>query len=105
MNDKLLSALSMARGAGKLKIGFDACRDAVMSGAPMAVIASDVSERTASAVHRFCEGLCSVVTLDETQSEIEMKFGRRFGVAAVTDGNFASLIRKNLRPEQEENEW
>ena len=105
MNDKLLSSLSMARGAGKLKIGFDSSREAVESGAFLAVVASDASDRTRAGVKAFCEGRCPLAEIEETQDDIALKFGRRFAVAAVTDKNFAALIKKSLGTQQEECSW
>lgn len=96
-NDRVLSAMSMARGAGKLKIGFEAAREAVYAGASMVIMADDVSERTSREVGRFCEGRCELAVPGLTQDDIERKFGRRFGVAAVTDDNFAELIRKAIQ--------
>lgn len=95
-NDRLLSAVSMARGAGKLKIGYDAAADAVLKGAPLVLIASDASERTRTATERFCEDTAKIAYLPRTQEEIESTVGRRFAVAAVSDGNFAALIEKQL---------
>ena len=94
MNEGLLSALSMTRGAGKLRIGFDASKDAAESGAPLVIVASDVSERTRRSVRSFCEDCgTELIETDITQDDIKEKFGWRFGVAAVTDINFAKLIR------------
>lgn len=95
MNEGLLSAISMARGAGKLKIGFDASKDAAAQGAPLVILASDVSERTRRSARYFCEDSGTrLLETDVTQDEIKEKFGWRFGVAAVTDINFATLISK-----------
>jgi len=94
MNEKLLSAMSMARGAGKLKIGFDAAKDAAAAGAPLVIVTPDVSERTMRSVQRFCEDGPELMVADVTQDDISGKFGWRFGVAAVTDINFAKLIKK-----------
>ena len=96
-NERILSAMSMARGAGKLKIGFEAAREAVSSGAGMVIIASDISERTRRETERFCESRCEMAEPGFTQDEIAEKFGWRFGVAAVTDNNFAELIRKAIQ--------
>ncbi len=94
MNEGLLSALSMTRGAGKLRIGFDASKDAAESGAPLVIVVSDVSERTRRSVRFFCEDCgTELIETDITQDDIKEKFGWRFGVAAVTDINFAKLIR------------
>ena len=96
-NEKLLSAISMASGAVKLKIGFDAAKSAASAGAPVVLIASDISDRTRQSVERFCEGSSELICTDLTQDEISEKFGWRFGVAAVTDHNFAKLINKAIQ--------
>ena len=96
-NERLLSAISMARGAGKLKIGFDAAKDAAGAGAPLVIVASDVSERTLRSAERFCEGRCELTRTELTQDDICGKFGWRFGVAAVTDINFSELIKKAIQ--------
>lgn len=94
MNDKLLSAMSMARGAGKLKIGFDAAKEAAENGAPLVLLASDVSDRTRRETLRFCGDKVETLETELTQDEIKDKFGWRFGVVAVTDSNFAKLIKQ-----------
>ncbi|MBQ2085819.1 MAG: hypothetical protein II464_06095 [Oscillospiraceae bacterium] len=96
-NEKLLSAISMARGAGKLKIGFDAAKSAVAAGAPVVLLASDISERTRQSVERFCQDSCRIIYTELTQDDICEKFGWRFGVAAITDNNFAKLINKAIQ--------
>ena len=95
MKEKTLSALSMARGAGKLKIGLDASKDAVMSGAPLIIITEDTSDRTKRAVKDSCGVQTEVLELRLTQQDIAGKFGWRFGVAAVTDNSFADLVRRS----------
>lgn len=96
-NEKLLSAISMARGAGKLKIGFDAAKSAAADGAPIVLIASDISDRTRESVERFCAERNEIIHTGLTQDDICDKFGWRFGVAAVTDYNFARLIKKAIQ--------
>ena len=95
MNEKLLSALSMARRAGKLKIGLEASKDAARTGAPVVVITKDTSERTQRAIIECCTYRTEVIMLQETQQDIADKFGWKFGVAAVTDINFAELVRRS----------
>ena len=103
MSEKLLSALSMARGAGKLKIGFEAAKDAAFAGAPLAVAAADLSARSLRGVQQFCEACeTELLLLSQTQDDIAEKFGWRFGVAAVTDRNFAALVKQQAQREQEE---
>ena len=85
----------MARGAGKLKIGLEASKDAVRSGAPLVVITGDTSERTQKSLRECCTDRTEVIMLHETQQDIADKFGWKFGVAAITDKNFAELIHRS----------
>lgn len=91
----------MARGAGKLKIGLDASKDAVFAGAPLVVITSDTSERTKRAISECCAENTDMLFLTETQQDMADKFGWRFGVAAVTDKNFADLVRRSAEKSRE----
>ena len=95
MNEKLLSALSMARRAGKLKIGLEASKDAARACVPAVVITKDTSERTQRSIKECCTDKTEVIMLQETQQDIAEKFGWKFGVAAVTDINFAELVRRS----------
>ena len=55
---KLLSAVSLCRKAGKLVMGFDAVRESVMSGkAWLVLLAADVSDGTAKRMARTCEDI------------------------------------------------
>ena len=102
MKDRLLSALSMARGAGKLKIGLEA--SAVKAGAPLVILATDTSQRTKQEILSACSGGTQVMETEKTQEQIAEKFGWRFGVAAVTDRNLAELVRKAADQDREDTE-
>lgn len=93
--DKLLSALAMCRGAGKLQIGFDAAVAAVQKGASLIVMASDIAERTKRNM-LLKKARARLIQLPYTKDEVEEAVGRKFAVAAVCDANFAQLIEKNL---------
>lgn len=92
--DRLLAAVAMSRGAGKLQIGFDAAEAAAKAGAPMVLVASDAAERTRRNIARSCGRRTTLLELGRTQQEIEAVVGRQFAVAAVTDPNFAQLIQQ-----------
>ncbi len=94
--DKLLSALAMCRGAGKLQIGFDAALAAAQKGAPLVVIAQDAAERTRRNIKFACGPKTRVVELQYTKEMIEQIVGRAFAVAAVCDDNFARLIAQHI---------
>lgn len=100
-HDRLLSALAMSRGAGKLQIGFDAAAAAAEKGAPLVVLASDAAERTRRNLLRCCGEGTAVLELKRTKNDIEDAVGRRFAVAAVTDESFAKLIKQTHDSERE----
>lgn len=92
-----MGALALARKAGKLKTGADACVEALSKGAPMAVVSSDISERTMRHTAEACRG--ELLKLPVTQHELREAIGARFVTAAVTDENFSKLIRQSVSEE------
>lgn len=101
--NKLLSALSLCRKAGKLATGFDPVKDSVLTGKAVHVLlASDVSEKTAVRVRRFCEELVPCDTLPLTMEELNEITRKPAGVFAVTDANLAKLCRSQLVVNKEE---
>ena len=96
--NKLLFALSLAKKSGKLVMGFDAVKTAVIHGtAHIVLLAEDLSEKTVKRVNYFCEDLTEVHNTGLTQFEISQGAGRLTGVLAVTDENLAVLARNALQ--------
>ena len=96
--NKLLFALSLAKKSGKLAMGFDAGKTAVIHGtAHIVLLAEDLSEKTVKRVNYFCEDLTEVHNTGLTQFEISQVAGRLTGVLAVTDENLAVLARNALQ--------
>lgn len=96
--NKLLFALSLAKKSGKLVMGFDAVKTAVIHGtAHIVLLAEDLSEKTVKRVNYFCEDLTEVHDTGLTQFEISQVAGRLTGVLAVTDENLAVLARNALQ--------
>lgn len=96
--NKLLFALSLAKKSGKLVMGFDAVKAAVIHGtAHIVLLAEDLSEKTVKRVNYFCEDLTEVHNTGLTQFEISQVAGRLTGVLAVTDENLAVLARNALQ--------
>lgn len=96
--NKLLFALSLAKKSGKLVMGFDAVKTAVIHGtAYIVLLADDLSEKTVKRVNYFCEDLTEVHNTGLTQFEISQVAGRLTGVLAVTDENLAVLARNALQ--------
>lgn len=95
--NKLLFALSLAKKSGKLVVGFDAVKSAVIHGnAHIVLLAQDLSEKTIKRVNYFCEDITDVHNTGLTQFEISQVAGRLTGVLAVTDENLAVLARNAL---------
>ncbi len=98
MNDKLLSALGLARRAGQLIYGFETVKCAVRSGkAKLVVTATDLSEKTAENVSWICQQ-CGVELVPVRYSMVELSaaVGKPAGVAAITDDNFVRLVKSNF---------
>ena len=95
--NKLLFALSLAKKSGRLVVGFDAVKSAVIRGeAHIVLLAEDLSEKTIKRVNYFCEDITDVHNTGLTQFEISQVAGRLTGVLAVTDENLAILARNAL---------
>lgn len=97
-NDKLLGAVSLARRAGKLVMGFDAVKESVFKGQALLVFcASDLSPKTRIRVDHFCEDMnATAYTALLTQDELVQVCPKRTGVFAVTDRGLASLVKSKL---------
>ncbi|MBQ5325789.1 MAG: ribosomal L7Ae/L30e/S12e/Gadd45 family protein [Oscillospiraceae bacterium] len=95
--NKLLFALSLAKKSGRLVVGFDAVKSAVIRGeAHIVLLAEDLSEKTIKRVNYFCEDITDVHNTGLSQFEISQVAGRLTGVLAVTDENLAILARNAL---------
>ncbi|GKI14040.1 ribosomal L7Ae/L30e/S12e/Gadd45 family protein [Allofournierella sp.] len=101
---KLFSALSLCRKAGKLVLGFDAVTDSVYGGkAALVLLAADASDGTAKRMGRSCEGLVPCRRMPLTQQALCAITYKKVGVYAVTDDNLAILCINSLEHEKEEN--
>ena len=97
-NDKLLGAISLARRAGKLVMGFDAVKESVLKGKSKLVFcASDLSPKTRIRVDHFCEDMAMAArTVPLTQDELVQVCPKRTGVFAVEDRGLAFLVKSKL---------
>ncbi|RGX56863.1 MULTISPECIES: L7Ae/L30e/S12e/Gadd45 family ribosomal protein [Anaerotruncus] len=98
MNDKLFSAISLCRKAGKLCMGMDVVKEKAFSGeAKLVLLASDVSERSERQA-RFACGDCGVrvAKLPYTMEELSRVTGKAYGILAICDGGFSRMIEKLL---------
>jgi ribosomal protein L7Ae-like RNA K-turn-binding protein len=106
---KVLGALTMARKAGKVVLGFDAVKDTLGAGtARITVITADISPKTEKEVRFFCERSgTDVIKTGCSMEDIGRALGKRSGVLSVTDEGLAGLVRKHknepLKPMEEIN--
>ena len=100
--DKLYSALSLCRRAGKLAMGFDPVADNVGRGrAWLVLLAADLSPKTKKRVEAYCEDLVPVHTMPLTQAELAPITRKPVGVYAVLDENLAILCTGSLETKEE----
>lgn len=94
--DKVLNLLHMARKAGHLIFGFDACKRSCMAGkAKLLILAEDLAIRQKSDMINVSEA-CNVKWVEMGTKE---KFGEAFktrdlGIISIEDHNFAKGILK-----------
>jgi len=98
MEDKIINLLHMARKAGKLKSGYDACeRSCFSNNARLLICASDIAERTKN--HLLNMANANNIKIIEFGSKA--LFGREFkirdiGIICIEDANFAKgILRLN----------
>lgn len=98
MTDKLLGALSLAKKAGALQVGFDAVHSAVKNGsAHLVLIAADVSPKTRQRILSACK-TCDVaaLVLKQNMHYLAQITVKPVGLLALTDKNFAALCAKAI---------
>lgn len=95
--DPLYGALSLARKAGKLAMGFDPVKDQVLTGRAFLVLtAADLSPKTQKRVEQYCQDLVELKTTSLTQNELAGFAHKPVGVLGVLDPNLAKLCRNAL---------
>jgi len=96
LKEKLLGLLSISRKAGRLALGFDPVKRAVLGGgAQLVVAASDLSEKTVSEMRYLC-GVSGVRfrEIPVTINEIWFSVSKKAGLAAVNDAGLADSMIK-----------
>lgn len=103
MNDRLLSAVSLCRKAGKLLMGNDVVREAAQNGTAFLVLfASDLAPRSEKLVRLACGEKTPARVLPFTMDELSNVTGRRVGILAVCEKGFAKMIGELLPAEEAE---
>ena len=105
--DKLLSLLGLAKRAGRLEAGFDACAGAARAKrAALLIVAKDVSEKTFKNLRYEAEraGIPSLRLPEADMEQLGRACGVRAGVVALTDKGFAGAVLSALPKETEDKE-
>lgn len=96
MTDKFLSLLGMARRAGKLSLGHDAAKGAMVSNrASLCILSSDTSDRLKAEFERLSEQQARsvpIIIADSTMFELGHAVGSKAGVITVDDAGFADRL-------------
>lgn len=92
--DKLLSAISLCRKAGKLKMGTDVVKEQIeQKTAKLVLTASDIAERSKRQIDFVCaKASLTAVSVPYTMEDLSMVTGKRYGILAVCDKGFADMI-------------
>lgn len=91
MNKKLIDLLTVCRKAGRMVMGFDAAKEAVLNGkAGSVLLAEDISPKTEKEI-RFFAGKNSIPAAKTgcTQNDFYIGIGKKVGVIAVCDDGFS----------------
>lgn len=95
MNDRALGLLGIARRAGRLSLGHDAAKGAVLTGkARLCLLSSDASERLEREFTRMTREKKGVPLKRTryTMEQIHRAVGARAGVLTVDDDGFAEKL-------------
>lgn len=100
MNEQLLSFLSLTKRAGRLALGFDVVKEAVLKQRTGLVLCtSDLSPKSEKEINLICSRAgVERRTIPATMDEIWFSVSKRSGVLAVLDQGMADRIRQMLKP-------
>ena len=95
MDDKALGLLGIARRAGRLSLGHDAAKGAVLAGrARLCLISADASDRLEREFFRMTQGEKSIPLrrVRYTMEQFHRAIGAKAGVLTVDDDGFAEKL-------------
>ena len=92
MNNKQLSTLSLSRRAGKLVLGFDKAKEAILKGqAPCVFVTQDLSLKTKKEIEFLCGSRgVPAVEMDQVKTQV----GKRSGVLLILDEGLSQSLQK-----------
>mgnify|MGYP000891906902 CR=1 FL=1 len=92
--DKLVSAISLCRKAGKLKMGTEAVKEQISEGnAKLVLTASDLADRSKRQIRFVCDQYkLPVAAIPYTMENLSVVTGKKYGILAICDEGFAEMI-------------
>ncbi len=93
-----INLLTMCRRAGRMVMGFDSAKDAVMTGKAYCVcIVKDLSPKTVKEIEFICtrDGI-PILKLDAEMDEMWGALGKKVGILGICDGGFAKKLTELL---------
>ncbi len=92
--NKTIMMLGLVRKAGKLSIGTDCVKKALMSGqAKLIIVTNDISDRSLQKIKRVAEEYnVGVLIVNSSMYDMEVMFGKKVGIMAINDEGFAKKI-------------
>ncbi len=99
MDDRFVSLLGLCKKAGRLVMGFDPVKEALLRGqAYLVLLSADLSPKSAKEAEFLCrQDNIPVVTTDLTMDQIWYCLGKRSGVLAITDKGFSEKLAETAR--------
>jgi len=94
--NELTSIFGLCRRSGNLSTGFEAAKDAILSGKAKAVFAAaDISDKTFKELVFFTNGKdITVQRLTEDIQTLSAAVGTKTGIVSVNDAGFAARARE-----------
>ncbi|MCF7858475.1 MAG: hypothetical protein K9N07_04010 [Candidatus Cloacimonetes bacterium] len=98
MGNKVINLLHMARKAGKMKSGFDACeRSCISNDAKLLIYASDLAEKQKKHLYNLANSFKVKIVEFGTKSLFGNEFKTRdVGVICIEDANFSKGILQSI---------
>lgn len=102
--NKLISTISLSKRAGKLVLGYDVVKEAVIYGDVDTVfIAKDLSPKSEKNIRFLCrEQNVEVIRLPVVMDEVWTEVGKRAGILAISDNGLAKKLISMVAESKEE---
>ncbi|QNQ80333.1 L7Ae/L30e/S12e/Gadd45 family ribosomal protein [Lactobacillus sp. PV034] len=96
MQNKILNLLGLAQRAGKLIVGYDAIKPALLHHqVKVLILATDLSNNTKDKISSIAKHSKNILIIEQFSSEeIKQALGKERKLLAITDAGFSQAIKK-----------